>query len=333
MADGAAARTVGAVVAEGSPPSPPSKAARGPTARSFGSVLSDYVQISKPRILLLLLMVAWAAMFVAAGGVPGWKPFLAVTLGGTFSTAASGALNNVLERRRDARMGRTANRPVASGRITPLAATVYGLTMAMLAVLVLVLPGYTLAAAFTAAAIAYYVLVYTVALKPATPHNIVIGGLAGSFPALIGWTAATGTLAWPASLPAIVLAALVFLWTPAHFWSLALLYKDDYAAAEYPMMPNVHGDGSTRVQIFAYAWMTALASLVLVASRDAGLVYLATAVILGGMLVLRSWRLLARFDPKAYRSFFLFTIQYLGFLLLGLMADRLLLDRMPALPF
>lgn len=301
--------------------------------RTVGSVVADYVQISKPRILLLLLMVAWAAMFVAADGVPAWKAFVAVTLGGTFSTAASGALNNVLERRRDAKMGRTAQRPVASGRITPTAATVYGLTMAALAVLVLALPGYWLAAAFTAAAIAYYVVVYTVALKPATPHNIVIGGLAGSFPAVIGWTAETGALAWPASLPALVLAGLVFLWTPAHFWSLALLYKDDYAAAEYPMMPNVHGERSTRLQIFAYAGLTTLASLVLVASRDAGVIYLGVALLLGGMLMLRSWRLLDRFNPKAYRSYFLFTIQYLGFLLLGLMADQLLLDQMPALPF
>ncbi|MFA5945190.1 MAG: heme o synthase [Candidatus Thermoplasmatota archaeon] len=301
--------------------------------RTAGAIFADYVAISKPRILLLLLIVAWAAMFVAAGGVPGWKPFLAVTLGGTFSTAASGALNNVLERSRDAKMGRTASRPVASGRITPTAATVYGLTMAALAILVLAIPGYMLAAAFTAAAIVYYVLVYTVALKPATPQNIVIGGLAGSFPAVIGWTAATGSLVWPASLPALVLAALVFLWTPAHFWSLALLYKDDYAAAEYPMMPNVRGEASTRRQIFAYAWLTVLASLVLVASRDAGVLYLGVALLLGGMLMLRSWRLLVRFNPKAYRSYFLFTIQYLGFLLIGLIADRLLLDQLPALPF
>lgn len=300
-------------------------------SRPIRAVLSDYLAISKPRILLLLLMVAWAAMFVAAGGVPGWKPFLAVTLGGTFSTAASGAFNNVLERRRDAQMGRTAQRPVASGRITPTAATVYASAMSVLAIVSLALPGYTLAAALTAAAIAYYVLVYTVALKPTTPHNIVIGGLAGSFPALIGWTAATGTLSWPASLPALVLAALVFLWTPAHFWSLALLYKDDYAAAEYPMMPNVKGDRSTRLQIFGYAWLTALSSLVLVAAHDAGWVYLAAALLLGGVLVLRSWRLLATFNPKAYRTFFLYTIQYLGFLLLALMADRLL--PLPAIPF
>jgi protoheme IX farnesyltransferase len=299
--------------------------------RPFKAVLADYLAISKPRILLLLLMVAWAAMFVAAGGVPGWKPFVAVTLGGTFSTAASGAFNNVLERRRDARMGRTANRPVASGRITPLAATVYASVMSALAVLVLAVPGYMLAAGLTAGAIAYYVLVYTVALKPATPHNIVIGGLAGSFPALIGWAAATGILVWPAAVPALVLALLVFLWTPAHFWSLALLYKDDYAAAEYPMMPNVRGERSTRLQIFAYAWLTVLCSLLLLASGQAGYLYLAAALALGGVLVTRSWRLLAHHNPKAYRSFFLFTIQYLGFLLLALIADRLLPSN--ALPF
>jgi protoheme IX farnesyltransferase len=300
-------------------------------ARPLKAVVADYAAISKPRILLLLLMVAWAAMFVAARGVPGWRPFVAVTLGGAFSTAASGALNNVLERRRDARMGRTAGRPVAAGRITPAAATAYALVMAALSVGVLAWPGYAWAAALTAAAIAYYVLVYTVALKPATPHNIVIGGLAGSFPALIGWTAVTGTLSWPGALPAVVLALVVFLWTPAHFWSLALLYKDDYAAAEYPMMPNVKGERATRNQIVAYTVLTALCSLVLVASRDAGYLYLASALLLGGVFVLRSVKLLQGFSPKAYRSFFLFTIQYLGLLLLALMADRLV--PLPALPF
>ena len=302
-----------------------------PTPRTLRAVVADYAAISKPRILLLLLMVAWAAMFVAARGVPGWKPFVAVTLGGAFSTAASGALNNVLERHRDARMGRTAGRPVAAGRIAPGAATAYALAMAALSVLVLAWPGYAWAAALTAAAIAYYVLVYTVALKPATPHNIVIGGLAGSFPALIGWTAVTGTLAWPDALPALVLALVVFLWTPAHFWSLALLYKDDYAAAEYPMMPNVKGEASTRNQIVAYTVLTALCSLVLVASRDAGYLYLASALLLGGVFVLRSVRLLGGPTPKAYRAFFLFTIQYLGLLLLALIGDRMLPGN--ALPF
>jgi heme o synthase len=156
-------------------------------------------------------------------------------------------------------------------------------------------------------------------------------GLAGSFPALIGWTAVTGSLAWPAAVPALVLALLVFLWTPAHFWSLALLYKEDYAAADYPMLPNVKGDAATRRQILAYAWLTALCSLLLLASRDASWLYLAAALLLGGLLVARAVRLLARPNPKAYRSFFLYTIQYLGLLLLALIADRLVPQ--PALPF
>ena len=298
--------------------------------RPLRSIAADYLAISKPRILLLLLFVAWAAMFVAAGGLPDGKAFLAVTLGGAFSTAASGAFNNVLERRRDARMARTATRPVASGRITPAAASVYAAVMALLSFLVLWLPGYRVAALLTLGAIAYYVLVYTALLKPTTPQNIVIGGLAGSFPAVIGWAAATGGLAWPAVAPALVLGALVFVWTPAHFWSLALLYKDDYAAAEYPMMPNVRGEASTRRQIFVYAVATLLTSLVLVATRDASWVYLVAALGLGGLLVARSWRLLVAHNAPAYRRYFFFTIQYLGLLLAALMVDRSV--ALPAVP-
>ncbi|HUR63901.1 MAG TPA: heme o synthase, partial [Candidatus Thermoplasmatota archaeon] len=217
-----------------------------PATRTLGAVARDYYDISKPRILYLLLIVAWSAMAVASHGLPDLKPFVAVTLAGAFSVASSGALNHVLERKRDARMGRTASRPVASGRLRPAFAVVYAAVTAVLAYASLALVGLTLAAWLTVGAIVYYVLVYTVILKPSTPQNIVIGGLAGSFPALIGWSAATGSLDWPLSLPAWILALLVFLWTPAHFWALALLYKEDYGAADYPMMPNVRGEASTR---------------------------------------------------------------------------------------
>lgn len=298
--------------------------------RTARSVAADYLAISKPRILLLLLIVAWAAMAVAAGGWPDWKAFAAVTLGGTFSTASSGAFNNVIERHRDARMARTANRPVAAGRITTRAAIAYAAIMGLLSFASLWLPGYRAAALLTLGAIGYYVIVYTALLKPTTPQNIVIGGLAGSFPALIGWAAQTGGLALPGAVPALVLAALVFVWTPAHFWSLALLYKDDYAAAEYPMMPNVKGEASTRRQIFVYAVATLLTSLLLVATRDASWVYLAAAVGLGGLLVARSWTLLVTPNPPAYRGYFFFTIQYLGLLLLALIVDRVV--PLPALP-
>ena len=297
--------------------------AEPPTPGKASAGARDYYEISKPRILYLLLVVAWSAMAVAADGLPAWQPFLAVTLAGAFSVAASGAFNHVLERHRDARMGRTADRPVASGRLRPAKAVAYGAAMATLSFASLALPGYWLAAWLTLGAIAYYVLVYTVVLKPSTPQNIVIGGLAGSFPALIGWSAVTGSLAIPASLPAWAIAILVFLWTPAHFWALALLYRDDYAKADYPMMPNVRGEASTRRQIVAYAVLTAAFSVALVATRDAAWIYAGAALVLGTLLVVRSLHMARAPGPKAYRSFFLFTIQYLGLLLLALIADRL----------
>jgi protoheme IX farnesyltransferase len=290
--------------------------------RTLGAVAKDYYDISKPRILYLLLIVAWSAMAVAARGLPDLKPFLAVTLAGAFSVASSGALNHVLERKRDARMGRTASRPVASGRLRPAFAVAYAVVAAALAYASLAVVGLQLAAWLTLGAIVYYVLVYTVLLKPTTPQNIVIGGLAGSFPALIGWSAATGDLAWPASLPAWALALLVFLWTPAHFWALALLYKEDYGAADYPMMPNVRGEASTRRQVVGYSALTVAFSLALVFSGDAGWIYLGAACLLGAALLIRSVEMLAEPSPRAYRSFFLFTIQYLGVLLLALILDQ-----------
>ncbi|MHB8633559.1 MAG: heme o synthase [Thermoplasmatota archaeon] len=289
----------------------------------WSQAISDYIQISKPRILVLLLVVAWAAMFVAAPGLPAWKPLVAVTLAGTFSVASAGALNHVLERARDRRMDRTASRPVASGRLSVPRALTYAAVMAVLSFAALGVLQLWLAALLTLGAIAYYSVVYTVILKPNTPHNIVIGGLAGSFPALIGWAAVKGTL-WSGAWPAWLLALLVFTWTPAHFWSLALLYKDDYAAAEFPMMPNVRGEASTRRQIVFYSVMTLVVSLSLVAVRSAGWVYLALAAALGGLLVARAWRMLAVHTAPAYRSFFFFTIQYLGVLLVALMVDRVM---------
>ena len=289
--------------------------------RPLRDVVADYVQISKPRIVVLLLVVAWAAMFVAAAGMPDLTAFAAVTVAGIASTAASGAFNNVVERRRDARMGRTAHRPLAAGRISVQGAVLYASLMTGLAFAALAVLGAWLAAGLTVTAVAYYVLVYTVWLKPTTPQNIVIGGFAGSFPALIGWAALEGTLAAWAPW---VIAGLVFLWTPPHFWALALLYKEDYAAADYPMHPIVRGEAATRRSIVAYSITTLLASVSLVYPLgDAGLVYLAAALLLGGLLVARSVRVLRAPGPKVYRSFFLYTIQYLGFLLLALMVDRL----------
>lgn len=297
------------------------------TSRSLGAVIADYVAISKPRIILLLLVVAWASLFVAATGVPDLRAFLLVTAAGVFSTAASGAFNHVLERDRDQRMGRTADRPVASGRIQVPAALAYAAVLTVAAWAVLWFTGYSLAAWLTLGAVAFYVVAYTVLLKPRTAQNIVLGGFAGSFPALIAWAAATGTLGWPAW----VLAGLVFLWTPPHFWALALLYQEDYAAADYPMMPSVRGVTATKRLMVGYAGATAALSLALFAGGVAGWVYLAAAVLLGGLFVSRCAALLGTDDRQRYRSYFLFTIQYLGFLLLALILDQVVVQAFPAM--
>ena len=292
----------------------------GEAPRAFGAVAKDYLEISKPRIIVLLLVVAWAAMFVAARGMPDLGAFLAVTGAGIFSTAASGAFNNVYEKERDGRMGRTAGRAVAAGRIPVRHALTYGVVLTGLAVASLAVVGAWLAAFLTLGAIAYYVVVYTVWLKPTTAQSVVIGGFAGSFPALIGWAAVTGTVGWPA----LLIAGLVFLWTPAHFWALALLYKNDYAAAEYPMLPNTAGEHATRRQILVYSALTVLLSLVLVYPMgDAGIIYLVGAAVLGFVLVRRAADLETHPTPKRYRGFFLYTIQYLGLLLVGLIVDQL----------
>jgi protoheme IX farnesyltransferase len=293
--------------------------------RPTGAIVKDYVDISKPRIILLLLVVAWAAMAVARGGLPDGRTFLWVTIAGTASTAASGALNHVIERKKDSRMGRTADRPVASGRIHPAAASTYAAILTAIAFLSLWLPGLYLAAWLTLGAVAFYIIIYTWALKPTTPQNIVIGGFAGSFPALIGWSAATGTLGAPAWL----LAAIVFFWTPPHFWALALLYKEDYAAAEYPMMPTIKGDESTKKQMIAYAALGVLSSLMLVVIGAGGYLFLVAALLLGYRFVFDAVKLLGHDDRKAYRRYFLWTIQYLGYLLLALIADTVLVSYFP----
>lgn len=290
-----------------------------PLTSKSPSLARDLYAISKPRILYLLLVVAWMAMFLA-GGVPDALLFAAVTVAGAASVASSGALNHLLERQRDARMTRTADRPLASGRLAPSTALVYAGIMAVLAYLPLALVGRPLAAVLTVSAIAFYVVVYTVILKPRTPQNIVLGGAAGSFPALIGWTAVTGTLAWPASAPAWILAILVFAWTPAHFWALALLYKDDYKDAGYPMMPNVRGEVSTRRQIIAYTLATIAISFALVPYL--GPLYIAAALLLGLRFLTRAVDAHQNPGATADRGLFLFSIQYLGFLLLAGMADR-----------
>ena len=221
-------------------------------------ILRDYITLTKPRIIALLLLTTVATMFVADPGGPAAATILWTVLGGYLAAGGAGAINHYLDRDRDARMARTATRPLVSGRIEPLHGLVFGIVLGTLAFAQLWLTVNLLAASLAMAGLLGYVFVYTLWLKPLTPQNIVIGGAAGAVPPLVGWAAATGSL----SLESLWPFAIVFLWTPPHFWALSLLISDDYARTGVPMLPVARGEQETRRQILAYT--------VLLVARDLG---------------------------------------------------------------
>ena len=222
-----------------------------------GATLRDWFILVKPGIMLALLISCVTAMVVAAGALPPMTLTLAVIAGGAMASGSAAALNNILEHDRDAVMRRTRKRALPSHRIRVSHATMFAVALAMGSTLILSAYANVLAALLAAAGILFYAVVYTHWLKPLTPQNIVIGGAAGCFPALVGWAAVRGEI----GVGAIVLALIVFLWTPPHFWSLALLYREDYATANIPMLPVTHGEEVTRRQIVAYSVVLLAASL------------------------------------------------------------------------
>ncbi|MFB6185053.1 MAG: heme o synthase [Haloarculaceae archaeon] len=277
-----------------------------------------YVRLTKPRLMWLLCLVAAAAMTLAAG--PALSPWtVALTLGGgVLAIGASGTFNHVLERDVDRRMNRTSDRPLATHRIPARNAVTFGvvLTVASLALFGAV---NLLAAALGFVAIVFYSVVYTLLLKPNTVQNTVIGGFAGALPALIGWAAVTGSV----GVPALVLAGVIFLWTPAHFYNLALAYRDDYARGGFPMMPVVRGETETRKHIVWYLAATFVAAVTLAALTSLGWLYAATITLVGGVFlwaVLRLHR--ERTDGAAFRAFHA-SNAYLGALLLAVIVDAL----------
>src|SRR6185437_9664430 len=261
-ADGAALRT---------------RSGRGAESRG---TLADYVTLTEPRIMSLLVLTAVCAMVAAAGGAPETTSLAALVIGGALACGGASALNHVLDRDIDRLMGpRTASRPVAAGRISPLRAVVFGLTLSALAFAVLTVFANVLAAVLSLTGGAYYVLVYTLWLKRSTAQNIVIGGAAGAIPPLAGWAAAHGSL----GLGAWLLFAIVLLWTPPHFWALALLLSRHYEAAEVPMMPVVRGAPATALRVLLYTVALVAFSLVPVALGTFGVGYLVAAMVLDGV--------------------------------------------------
>lgn len=285
-----------------------------------GATWKDYLALTKPRVISLLLLTALFATFMAARGWPGLKLFLVVALGGYMMAGAANAINMVIDRDIDARMKRTSRRPTVTQKISSRDALLFALLLALLAFFVLWWGANLLAATLALMGLIWYVLVYTLYLKRRTWHNIVIGGAAGAFPPLVGYAAVTGEL----SLFAWYLFALIFFWTPVHFWALALMIQDDYRAVGVPMLPVVLGERVTVLQIALYAVLTALISLMPLLLGELGLTYLAFSLILNGLLILKSLALYRQPERRTAVSLYKYSMLYLALLFVGMAVDRAL---------
>jgi protoheme IX farnesyltransferase len=284
--------------------------------------LRDYVELTKPRIMGLIVITTVGSMAFAANGLPSLSLVAATVLGMCLTTGGSSALNHWYDRDIDRLMPRTAGRPVAAGRISPGGSLVLGVALAAVGVLELALLVNRPTAFWALAGFLCYVLVYTVWLKRSTPQNIVIGGAAGAVPPLVGWAAVTGHV----SLVAVALFAIIFLWTPPHFWALALLLRDEYAAAGVPMLPSVAGARRTAREILLYTGLLTAASLVPVALGDLGVVYAVAAAALAARFLQLALRLRRDpDDPVRARRLFLYSLLYLAALFVAMGLDRALL--------
>jgi len=294
----------------------------------WGRTVGDYVALTKPRIIELLLVTTFPTMFLAGRGLPPLWLIAATMVGGTLSAASANTLNCYLDRDIDSVMHRTKNRPLVTGAISPSAALLFGAVLGVASTLWLGLLVNWLSAALSLAAIVLYVGLYTMVLKRRTSQNIVWGGAAGCMPVLIGWSAVTDSLAWPA----LVLFLTVFLWTPPHYWPLSMRFKDEYEAAGIPMLPVVAHDVAVARQVVLYSWATVATSLTLVPIASMGWIYLVAAVLSGGVFLLEAHRLLKRAETvenvtvaslKPMRLFH-YSISYLTILFLAVAVDPLL---------
>ena len=278
----------------------------------------DYVTLTKPRIMSLLLLTGICGMFVGAGGVPPLADLAVMTLGLALACGGASALNHVLDADIDQLMGkRTRNRPVAQGRVAVSRALEFGLALSALSFVLLGSFTNVLTAVLALVGNLFYVLVYTRWLKRSTPQNIVIGGAAGAVPPLVGWAAATGNL----SIPALALFAIVFFWTPPHFWALALLIKRDYEAARVPMLPVVRGDSETARQIVLYTLVLIAVTVVPFALGTVGVVYLSAALALGGAFLWLAVRLRSELVPRRAAVLFHYSLAYLALLFVAMAID------------
>ncbi|MEO4047987.1 heme o synthase [Pseudomonas sp. CAU 1711] len=290
-------------------------------AHSESASWRDYLELTKPRVVLLMLITSLVGMFLATrAGVP-WTVLLFGNLGIGLCAGAAAAVNHVVDRRIDSIMARTHKRPVTAGRVSVPAALGFALLLAVAGQALLLAFTNELTAWLTLASLLGYAVLYTGFLKRATPQNIVIGGLAGAAPPLLGWVAAAGHL----SAEPLLLVLIIFAWTPPHFWALAIHRKEEYAKADIPMLPVTHGEHYTKVHILLYTAAMLAVTLLPYAIHMSGPLYLAAALLLGGRFMFWAWVLYRDSRPHAAINTFKYSIWYLFLLFIALLADHYLL--------
>ena len=290
---------------------------------SFRNTLKAYLSLTKPRVVELLLVVTAPTMILAERGIPDLWLVLATLIGGAFSAGSAGAFNCYIDRDIDRIMKRTKNRPLVTGELTDRQALVFAYALGIASILWLLVFTNWLAAALSLAAILLYVVFYTIILKRRTAQNIIWGGVAGCMPVLIGWAAVTGDLSWTP----FILFAIIFLWTPPHYWPLSMKYRDDYQAAGVPMISVIRGRSQIGLQVILYAWATVACSLLLIPVADMGLLYSFVALVTGGWFIYethRLYNLAIRHEKVSPMRVFHGSIAYLTLLFVAVGVDPLL---------
>lgn len=282
------------------------------------AVWQDYYEMCKPRVVMLMILTSVVGMLLAVPGMVPLDVFLLGNLGIALVAGSGAAVNHLIDRKVDSLMKRTHNRPLPQGRVAPLQASIFAATIGVAGMLILLFWVNPLCAWLTLASFVGYAFIYTGYLKRATPQNIVIGGLSGAMPPLLGWTAVTGTI----EPGALILVLIIFAWTPPHFWALAIHRKEEYAKTGIPMLPVTHGEFVTKVHIVIYTSILLLVSVFPFLSGTSGLLYLAAALLLGAVFLYWSLKLMFRPKPTTAMDTFKYSIVYLAALFVALLADH-----------
>ncbi len=291
-----------------------------PEVGPIRQIIASYVNLIKPHVTVLLLGTTAAAMTIAKGAFPALGLLLATLLGGAMAAGSANCINCYIDRDIDQIMGRTQRRSLPAGKVQPTHALIFGVILGISSFIVLYFLVNLLSAILAFSAILFYVFVYTLGLKRTTAQNIVIGGAAGAVPVLVGWAAVTNSL----SLPAFWLFAIIFYWTPPHFWALALLIQKDYAKANIPMLPVMMGEHETRKQIFLYSLMLLAVTFVLFLTHTMGYIYLVSATILGGILLYMAVKLMVDHTKDWARTIFWYSNCYLAAIFAVMVVDRVI---------